>query len=325
MYMSIKDLNVSQYNSKYLKYKNKYLTLKKMIGGGATLSALGLNKKEKLIITYIDYYGHELNIEMVRDHKIKMKTYLSNEFITRFINQYRHENVNHQLITVFQGDEELTDLSKALVESDDEFDVIRLTVYHNHSIELIKKLFNLNKNKKRIKTLIDDIPHLEWATTPRINEFHKWVVDNNLGDNSTQPPLQSIGNAGTSADSRKVILASRLWDKEDFSPPSNQNQWGPKEVFPIQESQRGAPAKSFNQRPSNSTQPPLSSFGNAGTSADSRKVILASRLWDKEDFSPPSNQNQWGPKEVFPIQESQRGAPAKSFNQRPSNSTQPPL
>ena len=39
MYMSIKDLNVSQYNSKYLKYKNKYLTLKKMIGGGNKFSS----------------------------------------------------------------------------------------------------------------------------------------------------------------------------------------------------------------------------------------------------------------------------------------------
>jgi hypothetical protein len=41
--MSIKDLNVSLYNSKYLKYKNKYLTLKKMIGGGLTSSTVSKN------------------------------------------------------------------------------------------------------------------------------------------------------------------------------------------------------------------------------------------------------------------------------------------
>ena len=41
--MSIKDLNVSLYNSKYLKYKNKYLTLKKMIGGGLTSSTVSIN------------------------------------------------------------------------------------------------------------------------------------------------------------------------------------------------------------------------------------------------------------------------------------------
>ena len=165
-----------------------------MIGGGATLSSLGLNKKEKLIITYIDYYGHENIKEIVRDHTIKMKEYLSNEFITRLINEDGHKNVNQNLITVFQGNEELTDLSKALVESDDEFDVIRLTVYNNHSIELIKKLFYLNKNKERIKTLIKGIPHLWWTITPRLNEFLKWVIDNNLGDNETQQPLPSFGN-----------------------------------------------------------------------------------------------------------------------------------
>jgi len=242
-------------------------------GWNLSQSPLTSSNKKKLIITYINYYDNKTVIEI---DNIEMGI-VDHEFIAKLLSN-KNTDVDSKLITVFLEDKELTNLSNELVKS--KVDVIKLTVYHNHSGDLIKKLFFLNKNKEnpRIKKLIEEqqTAALGWNVSVEIS-FNEWLFKNKLGpySSSSNTVDSLVSNARPQTNSTHPqfygdhVLASELW-KEDSS--HNQNQSEPKKASaPLELQMRST--KSFNQGPSNLTQPPLPSFGNAGTSNNNHQQI----------------------------------------------------
>ena len=71
IYMSIKNLNLSLYNSKYLKYKNKYLSLKKMLDGGGGGVSVHKKETEKVYpIMCLPNGGCERNVSIIKEEDL---------------------------------------------------------------------------------------------------------------------------------------------------------------------------------------------------------------------------------------------------------------
>ena len=68
--MSNKDSNLSLYNSKYLKYKNKYLSLKKMFGGMESDGGMKSDDEKKINIIVSIPYGVERVVSILKNEDL---------------------------------------------------------------------------------------------------------------------------------------------------------------------------------------------------------------------------------------------------------------
>ncbi len=150
---------------------------------------------------------------------------------------------------MFQGNTELTDLSTALVESNDEFNVIKLTVYHNNSVSFPSS-----------KTVVSSSKELRRLSDSSINSTRQDVVS------ATKPTRQLRTRQLRTRQLRTRQLRTRQLRTRQVSDYNIQRQPAENllDSLPSEQNKSEPHANSFHQGSSNSTQSPLQSFGYDG-------------------------------------------------------------
>ena len=146
--MSIKDLNVSLYNSKYLKYKNKYLTLKKMIGGGNSASNNSTIPDEELVNLNIVYIDSRDDI-MHRTVSVNVQSTVQNIITTFIVRLVESEYTVFEASTFTKLEPEIT-VKRLLKLKKRNSGIISLIIYSNQSRALqtyLEKLLSIEKNE----------------------------------------------------------------------------------------------------------------------------------------------------------------------------------